>query len=153
MPQTISRWDPFRDVVTLREAMDRLYEDNMTARRQRAEERQPRFRLPLDAYVTPEEIILIANVPGVRPEDVEITLEGDTLMIRGERPAPLENVNYVLQERTHGAFQRTLTINVPVDVERAEAKYENGLLILTIPKAEAAKPKTIQVTSNADSKH
>ena len=61
--------------------------------------------------------------------------------------APLENVNYVLQERTYGEFQRTLTINVAVDADKAEAKFENGLLTLTIPKAEAAKPKTIQVRS------
>lgn len=144
----MNRWDPFRDVVTLREAMDRLFEDSYApARRTREDGGQRRFRLPLDAYVTPEEIVIMANMPGVKPEDVEITLEGDTLSIRGNRPAPLENVNYVLQERTHGEFQRTLTINVPVDADKAEAKFENGLLTLTIPKAEAAKPKTIQVTS------
>ena len=149
----MNRWDPFRDVVTLREAMDRLFEDSYTpARRMNQEDGgQRRFRLPLDAYVTSEEIVIQANMPGVKPEDVEITLEGDTLTIRGTRPAPLENVNYVLQERTHGEFQRTLTINVPVDADKAEAKFENGLLTLSIPKAEAVKPKTIQVTSKLQS--
>ena len=146
MTQFVTRWDPFREAVTLREAMDRLFEDSFVpARRQVAQERT--FRLPLDAYVTPEEIVIVANVPGLKPEEVEITLEGDTLTIKGERPAALENVDYVLQERTHGKFQRTLNINIPVDADKAEAKYENGLLTLTVPKAEAVKPKTIQVVS------
>ena len=144
----MNRWDPFRDVVTLREAMDRLFEDSYTPTRRSMEDGgQRRFRLPLDAYVTPQEIVVMANMPGVKPEDVEITLEGDTLSIRGRRPGPLENVNYVLQERNYGDFQRTLTINVPVDADKAEARFENGLLILTIPKAEAVRPKTIQVTT------
>jgi HSP20 family protein len=147
MANYVARWDPFRDVVTLREAMDRMMEDGYTNRRQMPESRERHFRLPIDAYVTPEDIIVMANMPGIRPEDVEILLEGDTLTIRGERPAPLENVNYVIQERNYGPFQRTLNINVPVDADKAEAKFENGLLTLTIPKAEAAKPKQIRVTS------
>ncbi len=145
MVDYLSRWDPFREVVTLREAMDRLFEDSFIPTRRRV--REEAFRLPLDAYVTPEEIVILANMPGVKPEEVEITIEGDTLTIKGERPAPLENVDYVLQERAYGKFQRTLTINIPVDANKAEAKFENGLLTLTIPKAEAAKPKTIQVVS------
>jgi HSP20 family protein len=105
------------------------------------------FRLPLDAYVTADEIIVLANMPGVKPEDVEITIEGDTLTIRGERPRPLENVDYVMQERPYGKFQRTLNINIPVDPNRAEARYDNGLLTLVIPKAEAAKPRVIQIAT------
>ena len=151
MANYISRWDPFREVVTLREAMDRLFEDSfVTGQRQQQQlQRQTGapFRLPIDAYVTGNEIVIVANVPGVKPEDVEITLEGDTLTIRGERPAPLADVDYVLQERTFGPFQRTLNINVPIDANRAEAHYDNGILTLTIPKAEAARPKTIQVVS------
>jgi HSP20 family protein len=146
MPQ-MTRWDPFREAVSLREAMDRLFEDSYTpARRQgQADGAERIWRLPLDAYVTSDEIIVLANVPGVKPEEVEITIEGDTLTIRGERPRPLENVDYVMQERQFGKFQRTLNINIPVDANRAEARYENGLLTLVIPKAEAAKPRVIQV--------
>ena len=143
----IMRWDPFREAVTLREAMDRLFEDSFTpARRQQNGSTNERtWRLPLDAYVTAEEIVVLANMPGVKPEEVEITIEGDTLTIRGERTRPLENVDYVMQERQYGKFQRTLNINIPVDANRAEARYDNGLLTLVIPKAEAAKPKVIQV--------
>ena len=143
----MTRWDPFREAVTLREAMDRLFEDSFTPsrRQQNGNGGERTYRLPLDAYVTPEEIVVLANMPGIKPEDVEITIEGDTLTIRGERTRPLENVDYVMQERPYGKFQRTLNINIPVDANRAEARYENGLLTLIIPKAEAAKPKVIQV--------
>jgi HSP20 family protein len=146
MADYITRWNPFREAVTLREAMDRLFEDSFVPAR-RTEQREQAFRLPLDAYVTPGEIIIVANMPGVKPENVEITIKGDTLTIKGERPAPMENVDYVLQERTFGKFQRTLNINIPVDANKAEAKFENGLLTLTVPKAEAVKPKTISVVS------
>jgi len=151
MANYITRWDPFRETVTLREAMDRLFEDSyVPARRQaerQAEQREQVWRLPLDAYITPEEVVILANMPGVKPEKVEITIEDDTLTIKGERPAPLENVDYVLQDRSYGKFQRTLNINIPVDANKAEAKFEDGLLTLAIPKAEAVKPKTIQVVS------
>ena len=146
----MTRWDPFREAVTLREAMDRLFEDSYTPARRGDQAAAQVWRLPLDAYVTAEEIIVLANMPGVKPEAVEITIEGDTLTIRGERPAPIENVNYVMQERTFGKFQRTLNINIPVDANRAEARYDNGLLTLVIPKAEAAKPKVIQVATKQD---
>ena len=141
------RWDPFREAVSLREAMDRLFEDSFTPARRQANGNtgERMMRLPLDAYVTGEEIVILANMPGVKPEDVEITIEGDALTIRGERQRPLENVDYVMQERPFGKFQRTLNINIPVDANRAEARYENGLLTLIIPKAEAAKPRVIQV--------
>jgi HSP20 family protein len=147
MADFITRWDPFREAVTLREAMDRLFEDSYVPSRRGDQAGERLYRLPLDAYVTPDEIVVMANVPGVKPEDVEITLEGDTLTIKGERLAPPENVDYVMRERPYGRFQRTLNINIPVDADKAEAKYENGVLTLTIPKAEAVKPKTIQVVS------
>jgi HSP20 family protein len=147
MANYITRWDPFREAVTLREAMDRLFEDSYVPARRQAEQREQAWRLPLDAYITAEEIVIVANMPGVKPENVDITLEGDTLTIKGERPAPLENVDYVLQERTYGKFQRTLNINIPVDANKAEAKFEDGLLTLIVPKAEAVKPKTIAVVN------
>ena len=147
MANYITRWDPFREAVTLREAMDRLFEDSYVPARRQAEQREQVWRLPLDAYITGEEIVILANMPGVKPEKVEITLEGDTLTIKGERPAPLENVDYVLQDRSYGKFQRTLNINIPINANKAEAKFEDGLLTLVVPKAEAVKPKTIQIVS------
>ena len=142
MPAII-RWSPARDMVRLSDAMDRMLEDAWTRPTPARAEREA--RLPLDVYTTPSEIVLTANVPGLKPDEVEITLEGDTLSIHGEFKAPMENVEYVFQERTFGKFSRTLTINVPVDVNKVEATFDNGVLTITLPKAEAARPKTIKV--------
>ncbi len=144
---TITRTSPWRDMMTLREAMNQLFEDSMVRRRQGWEEERPagQFRLPIDVYTTPEEIILVASLPGLTADEVDISIEGDTLTIQGELRPPLENVTYLFQERAYGTFGRTLTLNVPVDVEKAEAVFENGILTLTLPKAEETKPKMIKV--------
>lgn len=142
MPAII-RWNPAREMVRLSDAMDRMFEDSWTRQGQRRMDRET--RLPIDVYTTPSEIILMANVPGLKPDEVSITLEGDTLAISGEIKPPMENVDYIFQERPYGKFNRTLTINVPVDVDKVEATFENGVLIITVPKAEAARPKTIKV--------
>ncbi len=142
------RWDPMSDFVSLRDAMNRLLEESLLptwAAGRRAEETPQYLRLPLDVYTTDNDIVVVAPVPGVDPDDVEITLEGDTLTIKGEIKPPLENVNYLMQERAYGPFMRTLLLNIPVDTEKAEAKFENGLLTLTLPKAEEIKPKVIKV--------
>ena len=131
-------------MVRLSDVMDRLFENNWM-RPGDASRAERELRLPLDVYTTPSEIVVIANVPGLKPEDVNITLENDTLSVSGEIKAPMENVDYVFQERPYGKFSRTLTINVPVDHEKVEAAFENGVLTITLPKAEAARPKTIKV--------
>lgn len=147
---TLTRWDPYREAVTLREAMDRLFEDSwVPTRRRMANEGARNFRLPLDAYVTPDRIVITANMPGIKPDDVEITIEGDTLTIKAERSAPIENVEYVMQERPFGVFSRTLNLNVPVEAAQAEAHFDNGLLTLVIPKAESVKPRTIRVNGKS----
>lgn len=149
MTMFIRRADPFREAMTLRDAMNRLIEDSFvrpswSGRSEGAAEAT--LRLPLDAYSTQDEIVIIASVPGLKPENVEITLEGETLTISGEVPAPLENVNYFLQERAFGRFHRQLIVNVPIDAEKANADFENGLLTITIPKAEAVRPRAIKVS-------
>ncbi len=150
MPMYIRRVDPFRDAMTLRDAMNRLIEDSFVQPTWGARAQQngdATMRLPLDAYSTQNEIVITASVPGLKPENVEITLEGDTLTISGEVPAPIENVNYFLQERPFGRFSRQLIINVPVDADKANADFDNGVLTITVPKAEAVRPKTIKVGS------
>ena len=108
-------------------------------------------RLPIDAYSTENGIIVSASIPGAKPENVEITVEGDTLTIRGEIEPRLDNVKYIFAERFHGQFIRELQFNVPVDSDHIEATFENGLLTLTIPKAEEVRPKVIQVKSGSSS--
>ena len=103
------------------------------------------YALPVDVYSTENELVIEASVPGLEPGDVEITIEGETLTIRGERRAPLENVDYHIQERRYGPFSRTFTLSLPIEGEGAEAVFEKGVLTLTIPKAEEARPKIIKV--------
>jgi HSP20 family protein len=141
MPAVI-RWSPARELVRLSDAMDRMFEDTWT-RPFAGRERE--IRLPLDVYTTPSEIVVLANVPGLKPEDVNITLENDTLSISGEIKAPMENVDYIFQERPYGKFNRVLTINVSVDNDKVEASFDSGVLTITLPKAEAARPKVIKV--------
>jgi len=147
---TVIRWHPLREAMSLREAMDRLFEDSFVrpARGWWGDGTPERpFRLPLDVYTTPEEIVVTASLPGLTPDEVEISLEGDTLNIRGELRPPLENVEYLFQERPYGAFARTLTLNVPIQADKVEAVFENGVLTLTLPKAEESRPKVIKIKS------
>jgi len=142
MPAMI-RWNPVREMVRLSDAIDRLWEDSWVRPPTWARARQA--RLPVDVYTTPNEIVIIANVPGLKPDEVSITLENDTISISGEIKAPMENVDYIFQERPYGKFTRSLTINTPVDTDKAEATFEHGVLTITLPKAEAARPKVIKV--------
>lgn len=142
--RSVIRWHPMRDLVSLREVMDRLVEESFVRpgwinRRERMD------RLPVDVYSTAEELVIIASVPGAEPEDVDISIERDNLHIKVEYKPPLENVDYVFQERLYGTFERTLTLNIPVQTDKAEAVFEKGMLTLTVPKAEEIKPKIIKV--------
>jgi HSP20 family protein len=127
----VIRWNPLREALSLREAMDRLFEDSVVRPARgwwgQGTMDQP-FRLPLDVYTTPEEIVITTSLPGLTSDEVQISIEGDTLSIRGELRQPLENVEYLFQERPYGAFARTLTLNVPVQANKAEAVFENGVL-------------------------
>jgi HSP20 family protein len=142
----IARWRPWSDFMTLRQAMDRLFEDSLV---RPGLGRPPVFRegmveLPVDIYSTEDEVVIKAAVPGVNPDDVEITIEGDTLTIKGETTAP-EDVDYICQEHCYGPFARTFNLNVPIQTDKVTAEFENGMLTLTLPKAEEVKPKTIKV--------
>ncbi len=112
-------------------------------------EEVPALRLPVDAWITEDALFLTASVAGLRAEDIEITLNDDVLTIRGELQAPAEDIDFVLHERFHGRFERRLTLNVPVDIEAAEASCEDGVLRLRLPKAEAHRPQRIAVNAGA----
>lgn len=146
---TVTHLTPMREMVTLRDAMDRLFKESFIrpTRGWDRDLREQPFRLPLDVYATPEEIVIVVALPGLTPDEVGIVIEGDTLTIKGELRPPLENVEYLFQERPYGAFSRTLTLNVPVETDKADAVFENGVLTLTLPKAEETKLKVIEVKS------
>lgn len=142
---SISRWEPFKEMMTLRQAMDRLFEDSFV-RPWRGVEGASTY-LPLDIYTTNDAVIIRAAVPGVSPDDVEVTVEGSTVTIRGETKTPQVEGNFLLQERRYGPFARAIDLAMPVQADKAEAKFENGVLVLSIPKAEEIKPKVIKVKS------
>lgn len=141
----IVRWDPFHEIVSLRDAMDRLFQESFIRPSSRMLGREGAF--PLDVYETDNEFVVKASLPGMKPEDVEITMTGDLLTIKGETKVEEEvkQDNYYLQERKYGSFVRSVTIPVPVKADKADARFENGILTLTLPKAEEVKPRTIRV--------
>jgi HSP20 family protein len=144
--RTITRWRPRSEFMSLRQAMNSLFEDSFVrpGLAWRAVPRNGRIQLPVDIYSTEDEVVIKAVVAGVNPDDVEITIEGDTLTIKGETKGP-EDVDYICQEHCYGPFARTFTLNVPIQADKATAEFENGVLTLTLPKAEEVKPKTIKV--------
>lgn len=101
--------------------------------------------LPVNAWADDDSFFVQANLPGVNPDDVEITFDKETLLIRGEFPAAGEEVEYIKHELFSGPFERKLTFRTPVNVDGIEAIFENGTLTLTVPKAEEAKPRQIKV--------
>jgi|SRR5579859_2724308 len=141
-------WEPTRRYLTLPEAMNRLFDDSVVGNgSQQHQAQQAEWRLPIEAYTTDHEIVVRAAVPGLKPDDVEITVEGDTLTLRGEFPAPMGNVNGIIAELPWGRFSRALQLNVPIDAAKAEATFDNGMLTLNLPKAEAVRPKVIPIKS------
>jgi HSP20 family protein len=131
----------------MQQAMERLFDEARASRGDEWRQGERVTLLPVDVYSTANELVIKATVAGVEPEDVEITIEGDKLSIQGETNAPLENVDYHIQERRSGPFGRTLTLNVPVEADSAEATFKNGELTLIIPKAQEVRPKVIKVKS------
>ena len=115
---SVTRWEPFRDFVTLRQAMDRLFEEAMV-NPSRGWDGQRGGYLPLDIYTTPDAIVIRASVPGVNPDDVEVTVEGNTVMIRGEiKPAKVDDgATWLVQEQRYGAFARTIDLAMPVQAD------------------------------------
>jgi len=141
------RWDPFHDLVSLREAMDCLFEESFV-RPQGGWLAPVRVKtLAVDMYETDDAIVVRTVVPGVKPEDLDVSVTGDTLTIKGETRAEEEvkEENYIRRERRYGSFCRSLAVPIPVVADKAEAEFENGVLTLTLPKAEEVKPKAIKV--------
>jgi len=142
--QNITRWNPVREMITLREAMDQLVKENYV-RGQDYFRQSVAWQLPVDAYGNEDAIVITADVPGLKAEDLQVTVESNTLTIRGELKNSAEGREHFLRERATGHFERVLTINTPIDSNKVEAQFENGVLMLTLPKAEANKPKQIAI--------
>lgn len=141
----IRRTNPLGELVSLRQAMDRLFEDSWVRPRGNFSD-QP--ELALDIKASGDEIVVEAALPGVRPEDVEVSVLGDTLSITGSHRAETahDDEGYSYREIRRGSFSRTITLPSGVKTDSATASFENGLLTLHLPKADEAKPRQIRIS-------
>jgi HSP20 family protein len=144
------------DFVTLRDAMDRFFAENFATGPFRSlwsssmANGPTRMPLPLDVYGTKDEVVLIAAVPGMSGDDIEITINQNTVMLSGKTPnvatsEEAKDATWYLHELPYGSFQRSVTLPIEVDAAKADATFEHGILKLRLPKAETAKPKQIKV--------
>ena len=143
----IIRWDPFRDIITLREKMNRLFEDAVTARGDDKDMISSTWTPSVDIYETENALVLTAEVPGVEENDIEIRIEDNTLSLKGERNFEKETneENYHRIERSYGSFYRSFTIPRNVDQDKIKAEHDSGVLRITMPKKPESKPKTVKV--------
>jgi HSP20 family protein len=146
----ITRFDPLGEMVSLRSAMDRLFEDSFVSPMSwRTISGGDTITPPVDVHETSDEIVVTAALPGMKAEDVEITMTGQTLTFRGEFKAD-EQINreqYLYRERRFGSFSRTVQLPVRVQGDRADATFTDGVLTLRIPKAEEVKPRQIRINA------
>ncbi len=142
------RWDPFREIAALQERMNRLFSDIRTKSPFREEEIVQGSWIPaVDIYETNEAIVLNAELPGVTPEDISVEVKDNTLTLKGEKKFAREvkEENYHRVERSYGTFQRAFTLPGTVAQEKVKAQFKDGVLKITLPKVEEAKPKQIKV--------
>lgn len=142
----IIRWRPFREMNSLQRAMDRMFADAMIG---------PEWDwrtsldqdLALDIVENDDNFLVKASIPGIDPDDLDISLSGRTLSIRGEVKEETESDKgkYYLRERRYGSFSRTVTLPTEINADEIEASYQSGILNLKLPKSEAEKPKHIEV--------
>jgi len=148
----LTRWDPFREMLSIRNTMDRMFDSALAGSPDRW---QPMaWDLALDVVESKDEFVVKASVPGINPDDLEITFNNNTLTIRGEikDEKEVEEAQYHLRERRYGSFARSLTLPAGIETSKIEANFEAGVLKLRLPKAEEIKPKKIAIHTKGESK-
>jgi len=143
---SIVPWESFRDMESLRDAMERMFEERS-------------FRPPVpfwgpealavDMWETDDNVVVRTAMPGLKPEEIDISVTGDTLTIRAETKAEeeIKRENYLRRERRFGSMRRSIALPSGLETDKTEADYSDGILTLTFPKAEEIKPKSIKVTT------
>jgi HSP20 family protein len=138
------RWEPAREMMTLREAMDHLFDDAFT----RPLTLRDGWSTPaIDMYQTDNEIVVKASLPGVNADEVQINVTGEVLTLKGETRHEEEKKDkaWHIREQRWGAFERSIVLPTEVVSDKAKAEFENGILTVTLPKAEEVKPKIINI--------
>ena len=139
------RWEPAREMMTLREAMDRLFDDAFTRPLSLSGNN---WSIPaVDMYQTDNEVVVKAALPGIKADEVQINVTGEILTLKGETKQENETKEkaYHIREQRWGAFERSIVLPTEVVADKAKADFENGVLTITLPKAEEVKPKTISI--------
>jgi HSP20 family protein len=147
--RTLNRWEPFRGATTLQEQINRVFGDVLE--RSGEESNLTAWAPAVDIFETEHELVVKADLPDVNPQDLDIRVENNILTIRGERKfeKKVNEENYLRVERAYGAFARSFSLANTVNSEAIKAEYQNGVLTLSIPKREEAKPKQIKVNVGA----
>ena len=145
----IIRWDPFRDLVTLREKMNRLFEEAYSSRGSEKDLITSTWTPSVDIYETDHELVLTAELPGIEDSDINIEIEDNTLTIKGERKfeKEIKEENYHRIERAYGSFAHSFSLPPNIEQEKISAEHEIGILKITMPKKPETKPKKISVVN------
>ncbi|GCE48324.1 HSP20 family protein [Thermosporothrix hazakensis] len=154
---SITRYDPFREAMSLRNAIDQLFSQSFV---------NPSWttqtpNAPMDVYEDEHGYKVSISLPGVRPEDIDVTVHQNTLNIKGEYKHEIEpeqqqaqekpRGNWLVREISSGSYQRSITFDRPIDLEHIETNYEHGMLTINLPVTESSRPKRIEVRSGAKS--
>jgi HSP20 family protein len=147
---TMQRWNPFlRDFVSLRDAVDRLFEESFVSPERLMSWRGTGTRpMPLEIYETPDDIVVRALTPGVAPDQLDVLYQQGTLTLRArtETPSAHDDWTWHLREFGYGEMVRTISLPREINAEAAEASFEHGVLTLRLPKADEAKPRQIPIS-------
>ncbi len=140
-------WDPFKEITELRKKLDQFFEIRPRARRGFVSSLSEEFYPAVDIYDKKDAIVLKAEIPGVDKKDISISISEDEITIQGEvkREEEVKEHDYYRCERAYGSFSRTIPLPTTIDKEKAKATYKDGVLVVTLPKSEAAKPKELKV--------
>jgi len=145
----IVRWDPFRDLMTIQERMNRLFDQTLSKTRTEDEEglTASTWSPAVDIYETADSIVLKAELPGLSRENIDIQVRDNTLTLKGERKFEREvkDENYLRIERSYGAFQRGFSLPAVIQQDKIKATFKEGVLEVSMPKAEETKPKQVKI--------
>jgi HSP20 family protein len=146
------RPSPFGELLSLRQAMDRLFEDSFVRPGNWGNGDHDTFSLPLDVATSKDEVVIETALPGIQPDDVDITVENGTLTIRGESRSDRksEDGDYVVREIRRGTFSRSVALPTGLEPDKAMATFDNGMLTLRIPRSEQVKPRQIRISPTID---
>ena len=146
---TLMNWDPWRDIADMRTTFNRLFGETTPAATIAGHTASGSWMMPVDIAETPDGFLVKAELPGMKPEEIEITGADNQVTLKGQRTEAREDkgVNYIRSERRLGSFYRSFALSAPVDDTRVTATYKDGVLEVHLPKSEAVKPRQIPIQS------